>query len=268
MTIAHAGTILLVEADVALQHGMGTLLDHAGHKLLLAATVGEALRLAREHSPDLLVINARLPDTDGMALCRRLKNDPGLSQVPVIMLGGAPISAEERTAALRAGADEYLELPIPNALLLAYVDAKLHQKKSSDALREALAYAQSILASMRELMLVLDADLHVISANRAFYHFFHATPAETEGKSLFELSIPNIIGEVVRARQVTVQAQNTRGKHIQLTVDGFLARAFQHEIDHLDGVLFIDKVTSPDALRRVTPEGKIVPMDAPLEKAG
>lgn len=82
------------------------------------------------------------------------------------------------------------------------------------------------------------------------------------------LSIPNIIGEVVRARQVTVQAQNTRGKHIQLTVDGFLARAFQHEIDHLDGVLFIDKVTSPDALRRVTPEGKIVPLDVPLEKAG
>ena len=57
------------------------------------------------------------------------------------------------------------------------------------------------------------------------------------------LSFPDLFGDVVRAQYVKVKAQNRRGKVYVLEAKGFLARAIQHEIDHLHGVLFTSKVT-------------------------
>ncbi|MBY0598371.1 peptide deformylase [Bacillus bingmayongensis] len=57
------------------------------------------------------------------------------------------------------------------------------------------------------------------------------------------LSFPGLYGEVERAEYIKVRAQNRRGKIFLLEADGFLARAIQHEIDHLHGVLFTSKVT-------------------------
>lgn len=54
------------------------------------------------------------------------------------------------------------------------------------------------------------------------------------------LSVPGIVGEVKRADKVKVKALDRNGKEIVIEGTGFLARAFQHEIDHLNGVLFID----------------------------
>ncbi len=54
------------------------------------------------------------------------------------------------------------------------------------------------------------------------------------------LSVPGFYGEVRRALQVTVKGQDVQGREVRLKADGLLARALQHEIDHLEGVLFID----------------------------
>lgn len=60
---------------------------------------------------------------------------------------------------------------------------------------------------------------------------------ETEGC----LSIPGMTGDVIRAAQVQVQGMDRQGKPVDIQAEGYLARALQHEIDHLDGILFIDK---------------------------
>ncbi|HVH63308.1 MAG TPA: peptide deformylase [Candidatus Dormibacteraeota bacterium] len=65
------------------------------------------------------------------------------------------------------------------------------------------------------------------------------------------LSKPGWVGEVERAETVVVKGRNRRGKEVRIKSTGFTARAFQHEIDHLDGVLFTDKLTSLDTLQRV-----------------
>lgn len=62
------------------------------------------------------------------------------------------------------------------------------------------------------------------------------------------LSIPGYLGEVERAESIRVRAQDRHGKKIKLKVSGWTARIFQHEIDHLNGVLYIDKLTAPDNL--------------------
>jgi peptide deformylase len=66
------------------------------------------------------------------------------------------------------------------------------------------------------------------------------------------LSIPGYVGENIRrATKVTVKGQDVRGKAIRVNAEGWFARVLQHEIDHLDGILFIDRLDSPDDLREV-----------------
>jgi len=55
------------------------------------------------------------------------------------------------------------------------------------------------------------------------------------------LSIPGFAGDVERSLEVTVRGQNRRGKPVKIKAKGWMARIFQHEIDHLDGILFVDR---------------------------
>jgi peptide deformylase len=66
-----------------------------------------------------------------------------------------------------------------------------------------------------------------------------------EGKTIMEegcLSIPGETGDVIRSQKITVRSLDREGKVIEFEAEGYEARAIQHEMDHLDGVLFIDKV--------------------------
>lgn len=65
------------------------------------------------------------------------------------------------------------------------------------------------------------------------------------------LSIPGYVANVKRALKITVKARNRRGKEIKIKADGLLAHVIQHELDHLDGILFIDRLPSLDLLRKV-----------------
>jgi peptide deformylase len=67
------------------------------------------------------------------------------------------------------------------------------------------------------------------------------------------LCLPGYAGEVKRATSVIVKAQDRRGKKLRIKAKGLLARVFQHEIDHLDGFLYIDRVESFDKIRRIVP---------------
>ena len=67
------------------------------------------------------------------------------------------------------------------------------------------------------------------------------------------LSIPGYVGEVARREQITVQGLDGKGKPVRLKVEGYLARVFQHEIDHLDGILYTDRLTDPETFQPVEP---------------
>jgi peptide deformylase len=57
------------------------------------------------------------------------------------------------------------------------------------------------------------------------------------------LSIPRLVGEVERFQRITIKGQNRHGKPVKLKAEGWLARIFQHEIDHLEGILYTDRAT-------------------------
>ncbi len=70
------------------------------------------------------------------------------------------------------------------------------------------------------------------------------------------LSIPGYVGMVRRADKVTVKGLDYKGKEIRVKGEELLARALQHEIDHLDGVLYTDRLEKPEDLYRVTEDGR------------
>ena len=78
-----------------------------------------------------------------------------------------------------------------------------------------------------------------------------AASEETEQGTEGCLSVPGWVGDVIRHEAIVVRGLNRNGEKIKIEAEGWLARIFQHEIDHLDGVLYIDKLVSKDTLRRV-----------------
>lgn len=102
--------------------------------------------------------------------------------------------------------------------------------------------------------------------DRAFKVFVNPEITKSEGsvREDYEgcLSIPEIYGKVPRYTKVRVKALDENGKQIRVTAEGFLARVFQHEIDHTNGTLFIDHIKNKDeAFYRLDEGGKLTPLD-------
>ena len=68
------------------------------------------------------------------------------------------------------------------------------------------------------------------------------------------LSIPGYVGELNRAEVVTAKGLDIKGKEVRIKAEGLLAQALEHEIDHLNGVLYIDRMENKDSLRKIEPE--------------
>ena len=79
------------------------------------------------------------------------------------------------------------------------------------------------------------------------------------------LSIPGYVANVKRAMKVTVKARNRRGKEIKIKADRLLAHVIQHEVDHLDGILFVDRLASRDLLRKVPARPEVEEDEATAE---
>jgi peptide deformylase len=108
--------------------------------------------------------------------------------------------------------------------------------------------APQVGQSVRVIVVKADQNLHVL---------VNPEMVSAEGEQIgYEgcLSLPGLVGEVKRFQRVVAKGRNRKGKNIRVRGDGLLARAIQHEIDHLDGILFVDRLTSLDTLRKVEPE--------------
>ena len=125
------------------------------------------------------------------------------------------------------------------------------------------------------LQRVLVVDVPTSETEIASYTLVNPVLSERSGAETGEegcLSIPGIYEDVRRAQRVRVRAQDEHGQPIDFVAEGYLARAIQHEVDHLDGVLFLDRLSllkrqflrrALDALARgELPEGYTPPLSS------
>jgi two-component system, OmpR family, response regulator MprA len=132
--------ILVVDDDAKMLSLMRRGLSFVGYQVDLAPDGEQALRMAREHVPDLVVLDVMLPGLDGLEVCRRLR--AGEPNLPVLMLT-AKDRVPDRVAGLDAGADDYLIKPFAFDELLARIRALLRRARPLEA--ETLSFADLTL---------------------------------------------------------------------------------------------------------------------------
>lgn len=110
-------TILIVEDDELLRDAFTLLLEDAGYQVLGAGSAGEAIAVALESFPALIVLDLGLPDRPGLDVVRAIRLDPDMKDTPVIALTGR-VGEAERQACLDAGCDRYLPKPVSPTDLL------------------------------------------------------------------------------------------------------------------------------------------------------
>lgn len=115
--------VLIVDDDVKTVELVKLYLNRDGHKVLAAYNGLEALRLAREGHPNLIVLDIMLPGIDGLQVCRTLRAE---SDVPIIMLT-AKTTDQDKLAGLGLGADDYVTKPFSPRELAARVRAVLRR---------------------------------------------------------------------------------------------------------------------------------------------
>jgi diguanylate cyclase (GGDEF)-like protein len=125
--------LLLVDDDPSQIQVMSRVL--AGHGSLRFATGGrDALRLAREAPPDLILLDAEMPDMSGLQVCEALQDDAALAGVPVIFVTSHDDPGLE-VAVLELGAVDFIRKPVNAAQVIARVNTQLKLKRMSDELR-------------------------------------------------------------------------------------------------------------------------------------
>jgi diguanylate cyclase (GGDEF)-like protein len=130
------GRILVVDdamENVQILHGA---LDDE-HEVLFALDGPRALEIARTQHPDLILLDAVMPDMDGYAVCAALLSSPDTCDIPVIFVT-ALTSPEDETRALDAGAADFISKPVNAAVVRARVRTQLTVKRQRDALRELI----------------------------------------------------------------------------------------------------------------------------------
>jgi serine phosphatase RsbU (regulator of sigma subunit) len=137
-------TILIVDDEAINLRFLEIMLSQAGYNLLKGINGEEAIQMAKEHKPDLIIMDINMPGIDGIEACKILKSDPDLSFTPIILVTSHQ-ETEFEVLGLDSGADEYIIKPPKRPELLARVRAQLRTRDLQHALLQAKKIIQDDL---------------------------------------------------------------------------------------------------------------------------
>ena len=143
-------------------------LDAHGYDVVTAGDGEEALAAVREHEPDLILLDVMMPKLDGVEVCRRLRADPGLPFIPIVLVT-ARTESKDVVRALEAGGDEYLTKPVDQQALVARVKSMLRIKELQDTVREQAAELQASNRTLEERVAAQVAALERLGRLKRFF---------------------------------------------------------------------------------------------------
>ena len=172
-----ASTVLIVEDDPHTVEVVRLYLRRDEHTVLVAFNGKDGLRLAREASPDLVVLDLMLPGMNGLEVCRELRKE---SDVPVVMLT-ARVEEEDRVAGFELGADDYVTKPFSPRELAARIRAVL-RRTTMDRAEDSearLTYHEITLDTRQRVASVGDAPLKLTPTEYRLLAMFLKEPGRT-----------------------------------------------------------------------------------------
>jgi two-component system, sensor histidine kinase len=216
-----AGSLILcVDDDPAARYALTRTLQRAGFRTLEAGTGTEALQKMAER-PDLVVLDVRLPDIDGFAVCQRIKSDPRTASTPVLQISAAFVEVEDRTRGLELGADAYLTQPLAPPELIATIRALLRARRAEERARGIVRELESTgkVELRRQPTLLQEAVENAISTSQPLIdERGHRLVRELEATPLCVLADPTRLEQVISNLINNAAKYTEPGGHIQITL--------------------------------------------------
>ena len=157
---------------------MSTLLRKAGYSVLTAEDGVEGLSLARREQPDLVISDVSMPRMNGLEFCREIRADNELKTVPILLVSARQKDTESAVAGLKAGADDYLEIPFDSPRLIAKVSRLLERSQLEASYRDLVEQATDMIFTQ-------DLGGRLTSMNLAGQKFLGRKPEEIIGNAFF-----------------------------------------------------------------------------------
>jgi len=159
-TLSMTNKVLIIDDDVDTLKLVGLMLERQGYEISVASNGTLGLAKAAEDKPELILLDVMMPDLDGYEVTKRLRSNPSLAHIPIIMFT-AKTMVDDKVAGFEAGVDDYLTKPTHPAELTAHVKAVL--ARSAQAVATPEANAQIVLA-LNSGVALLDQGYDVIIA--------------------------------------------------------------------------------------------------------
>jgi PAS domain S-box-containing protein len=189
--------ILVVDDSEPGRYATSRLLRQAGFDIIEAGTGRDALKRVTEDHPDLVLLDVRLPDINGVEVCGRIKAAPETASIPVLQMSASVVDATSKVAALEGGADAYISTPIEPAVMVATVRALLRLRAAEQAVRDAAVEWQATFDGIGDGIGLLDVRGRVQRSNAALPMLLGRNPDEVTGRDLDELIPPGAGDEAI-----------------------------------------------------------------------
>lgn len=229
--------ILFAEDNAAFRLILKNQLEFVGHQVVMAVNGRQALSLAHEINPDVIISDIQMPEMDGYQLCETVRADDTIAHLPFIFYTGTFVTPEDEALALGLGADRFLRKPVelkkllneiqviteqkqrqrkpsgPNTdtqeLYRKTISRKLHKKQAESTLY------QEIVNQSHEAIAVMDKDGHLLVQNPAHQRLFNLedevapdwTPALTLGPEVYQ-NIKEALAETGFYRGEIIRPEN------------------------------------------------------------
>ncbi len=179
-------TILIVDDQALVREGLKELLSDQGYDLAFAKNGLDALTLAAQIIPDVILLDVMMPKMDGFEVCQRLRTNPSLADVPILMLTALE-DHDSRMQAIQAGADDFISKPYDNIELKARLRTITNLNRYRKLLTEQTKF-QWVVEHTDEAFLILDQKTQILYANSHARFYFHKTKVEPLNETFLALA--------------------------------------------------------------------------------
>lgn len=206
-------------------------------RVFMAQSGQEGIDKAQKETPDVILLDITMPGMDGYEVCRRLKQAPPTSMIPVIMITANQTDLKSRIRGLEIGADAFLTKPINESELVAQVRAMLRIKEAEDKLRaekekleeivaertreisQNLNFMSTLLNTIPNPIFYKNFDGVFMGCNNAFLQFMNLSQEEVIGKTAYDFA-PRELADMYRHRNEEIIAKGETECHEAKVRDG------------------------------------------------
>jgi PAS domain S-box-containing protein len=213
--------ILVVDDNPHMLKGLTRLFRINGFEVIEAANGRQAIDMAGEHQPDLILLDVNLPDINGIKVCRRLKSEPATSKIFIVHLSAMHTNSSSQVEGLEAGADGYIVQPISNQELLARIQSLARIISTEKELHDRKQEFEALVQNAPDLIAKIGKDLTYKYVNPAVEKVFGLTPDKILGRTNGEAGLTgNVFTDLEDAVNSVFTNQTEKLVEIELDKSG------------------------------------------------